>query len=166
MTNIKHIILLCIAFGSLNGYCQNPIPITMKDACRGNGVIFPAGYKLPFAIEVGNKRVTPSTDEVNKAEKLLLSNSVHVKYKGLVGIYKPRKLKKKLCRYNRQYVGYQNQASDTIILVHLLNFNNIKKAKEGFSGWQNTYVIGFGNYYESNMVTMIVNLTKKEVANY
>jgi hypothetical protein len=166
MTNIKHIILLFIAFGSLKGYCQSTIPVTLKDACQGNGVIFPAEYKLPFAIEVGSNRVTPSTDEVNKAETLLLSNSIYVKYKGLIGIYEPRKLKKKFCRYNRQYVGYQNQASDTIIRVHLLNFNNIKRAKENFFGWQHTYVIGFGSYYESNMVTMIVNLTKKEVANY
>jgi hypothetical protein len=166
MMNIKRIFLLFIALGSLQGFCQNTIPVTLKDSCTWNGVIFPAEYRLPFAIEAGSKRITPSTDQVDKAEMLLLNNSGHVKYKGLVGIYEPRKLKRKLSGYNRQYVGYLNQASDTVILVHLLNFNNMKKAKESFYGWQNSYVIGFGKYYETNMVTIMVNLTKKEVASF
>jgi hypothetical protein len=150
----------------LQGYCQKTIPVTLKNLCRGDGVIFATEYKLPIIIEEGSKRFTPSIENITKAETLLLSNSDEVKYKGLVGMYEPNKLKKKLCRYNRQYVGYQNAASDSIILIHLLNFKNKKQAKANFTDWNNSYIIGFGDFYERNMLTVMVNLTKKEVSTF
>lgn len=41
----------------------------------------------------------------------------------MFGMYEPRKLKKKLRQYNRQYVGYQNAELDSVILINLLNFS-------------------------------------------
>lgn len=164
MKNVKYMLLVFIVFTSLQAYCQETIPVTLKKIYHGEGIIFTTEYKLPIIIEDSSMRFTPSTEDVTKAETLLLNNSEEVKYKGLIGMYEPYKLKKKLCTYNRQYVGYQNASSDNVILIHLLNFENKKKAKVNFSEWKNAYVIGFGDFYERNMLTVTVNLTKKEVS--
>jgi hypothetical protein len=166
MKNVKYLLLVFIAFTSLQGYCQKTIPVTLKNLYCGDGVIFTTEYKLPIIIEGGSKRFTPSIEDITKAETLLLSNPDEVKYKGLVGMYEPNKLKKKLCTYNRQYVGYQNAALDSIILIHLLNFKNKKQAKTNFTDWNNSYIIGFGDFYERNMLTVMLNLTKKEVSTF
>ncbi len=115
-------------------------------------------------MEESDKRFTPSTEDIVKAETLLLSNAADVKYKDLSGVYEPGKLKGKLLRYNRQYAGYQNAEADSIILIHLLNFAKKKPAKDHFTDWRTVYITGFGDFYEKNMVTMSVNLTRKEVS--
>jgi hypothetical protein len=166
MKNVKYILLVFVAFASLQGHGQQTVPVTLKNLYQGEGIIFDAEYKIPIIIEEASKRFTPSIEEINKAETLLLSNSNDVSYKGLNGMYEPSKLKKKLCKYNRQYVGYLNANSDQIILIHLLNFKGKKKAKMNFSDWKNVYIVGFGDFYERNMLTVLVNLTKSEVSAY
>ncbi|RZJ63470.1 MAG: hypothetical protein EOO47_28535 [Flavobacterium sp.] len=160
----KYILLVFITFTCLKGYCQNTIPVSLKHLYFGDGVIFTAQYKLPIILQEGSRAFTPSLEEIKKAEMLLLSNSNDVNYKDLSGRYTPSKLKKTLEHFNRQYVGYQNSTSDRIILIHLLNFKNKGQARNNFDDWTNTYIIGFGDFYERNILTLMVNLTKKEVS--
>jgi hypothetical protein len=93
-----------------------------------------------------------------------LSNDADVKYIDLFGMYEPSKLKKKLRKYNRQYVGYQNADLDSVILINLLNFNKKKPAKNYFYDWETSYVVGLGAFYEKNSIALAINLTKKEVS--
>ena len=131
---------------------------------RGDGFIFPSDHILPILLDEGTRCFTPSLEEVTKAEILLLSNEADVNYIDFSGKYAPDKLKKTLYKYNRQYVGYQNAKSDRIILINLLNFASKRKAKENFEGWETSYVIGFGEFYENNRIALSVNLTKREVS--
>lgn len=166
MKKARYIVgLMLIEMIALSGYGQTKGKyINLKASYRGAGIIFASDYKLPIIIEDGAKRFNPSVSNVIKAEKLLLSNSDDVKYDDrLIGMYEPSKLKKQLCSYNRQYVGYQNAAGDSIILINLLNFKNIRKAKEYFPDWERSYIFGFGDFYEKNQTTILVNLAQKQV---
>ncbi len=78
-------------------------------------------------------------------------------------MYEPRKLKKKLKCYNRQYLGFVNRQNDHIIFVQFLNFKNKRKAEAEFVGWKEQIIIGFGKFYEANTLRVTVNLSRKEV---
>jgi len=162
MKNVIYMFFVFIICTHLKGYSQ--IQVNLKEFYRGGGVIFSSNHKLPVLLGKDVNRFTPSVEVVRRAETLLLNNVAGVNYIDLTGIYAPKRLKKTLCRYNRQYVGYQNAELDSIIVVNLMNFSKKKQAGENFSGWQNSYIIGFGEFYEKNRVAISVNLTKREVS--
>lgn len=162
--NIKYIFIGLVVLVGLQAYGQTKTPFNLKNWYLGEGIIFPFDYKLPIDLKDAKKRFTPSLVDVNKAELYLLSNSADVKYIELYGMYEPSKLKMKLRKYNRQYVGYQNTELDTVILINLLNFSKKKYAKSYFEGWKKEYVFGLGDFYEKNSISFLINLTKKEVS--
>ncbi|NQX41266.1 hypothetical protein SAMN05421820_107197 [Pedobacter steynii] len=164
MKKSKFVLIVFFVFTTLQGYSQNPIPVSLKEMYCGDGVIFPLDHKLPILLGEGTKRFTPSIEEITRAELLLSNNIAGVNYIDLTGKYKPDHLKKTLYKYNRQYVGYQNADSDRIILINLMNFAKKRQAKENFDGWETAYIVGFGEFYEKNRIALMVNLTKKEVS--
>jgi hypothetical protein len=163
MRIVKHIFIGIVMLVGLQSHGQIKANLSLKNWYIGEGIIFPFDHELRIDLRDVRKRFTPSLTDVNKAEFFLLSNSADVKYVGLFGIYEPSKLKKKLRKYNRQYVGYQNAELDTVILLNLLNFSNKKYSKTYFEGWENEYVVGLGPFYERNCMSILVNFRKKEV---
>ena len=156
---------------------QNPEVIELKGFYSGKGVIFSESEPYPFKDSDYKKPYTPSIEEIKKAEQFLFDNYYEYKVKVfehfeydkklidklLKTKYKnPEKVKKKFCRYNRQYAGYISSSNDTIIYVGLLNFSNKKKAKKQFEGWQKKLLIGFGEYYEKNQEFYNINLSNNK----
>ncbi|MBE9599481.1 hypothetical protein [Pedobacter sp. MC2016-24] len=139
MRIIRFIFIGLITLVGLKASGQTNTPFCLKNWYVGEGVIFPFDYKLPIDIKEAKKHFTPSLADVKKAESFLLSNASDVKYINMFGMYEPRKLKKKLRQYNRQYIGYQNAELDSVILINLLNFSKRKHAKNNFDDWTKEY---------------------------
>lgn len=156
---------------------QNREVIELKEFYSGKGVIFSASESYPFKDLDYKKPYTPSIKEIKKAEQLLFGNYYNYKVKVFehfeydeklidkllkTKYKKPEKVKKKFCRYNRQYAGYINSSNDTIIYVGLLNFSNKKKAEQRFEGWQKKLLIGFGEFYEKNQEFYHIDLSNNK----
>lgn len=144
---------------------------------KGEGVIFNKSAPYPFKKSDYKKPYTPTIEDVKKAENFLFENYydyelkvlTYFKYdksliqKLLKSKYKePKKVKKKFCKYNRQYAGYINYSNDTIIYIGLLNFSRIKKAEQRFTGWKDELLMGFGDFYEKNQAFYNINMNKKD----
>tara|TARA_R110002049_G_scaffold225046_1_gene396891 strand:+ start:1003 stop:1533 length:531 start_codon:yes stop_codon:yes gene_type:complete len=151
--------------------------IELKDFYSGKGVIFDESEPYPFKDLDYKKPYTPTIEDIKKAENFLFDNYYQYKVKvfrhfnydeNLINkLLKPKykkaqKVKKKFCKYNRQYAGYINSSNDTIIYIGLLNFSNKKKAEQQFNGWQEKILIGFGDFYEKNQDFYNINISKDE----
>jgi len=149
----------------LYGHCQNGVAMRFKEFYRGKGIIFNSDYEPHIKIEEGAKQFTPSSDNIKMAEAFLVGNLFDVEYNdALNGVYEPSKLKERFSKYNRQYIGYITKNLDSVVIVHLLNFGNKRKAAANFEDWENDYLVGFGKFYEKNVVTFLVNLTTRSVS--
>lgn len=162
-------------------YCfsqNNSKIIEMDDYFRYESVVFTEDYKAPFQISDFKKSFTPTESQLKEAEKLLKEQYNLSKRKivdslsnaGREGLKYPDEVKnvrKKLCKYRRQYVGYVNKDNDTIISINLLNFKKRRKAEKYFTDWETRYIVGFDGFYYKNMEYFDANLTtdKLEVGN-
>jgi len=172
---MKFKILCLLALNVIFCYSQENSRYIELDWNKGENVVFNADYKPPFTISNFKSSFTPTNEQIEQAEKLLLeqynsskmdfvdntnANSVEeLKYSKKV-----KDVKKKLCKYKRQYIGYTTKENDTIIAIGLLNFKNKKKANKHFYDWENTYVIGFDGFYEENTEYFTANLTSARLS--
>lgn len=156
-------------------YSQESNDFIELDWNKGSNVIFSKDYKPPFSISNYNGSFTPTKEQIKHAEKLLIEqyNLAKVYFidsvnrNSIENLQQPKtvkNVKKKLCRYKRQYVGYTTKENDTVIAIGLLNFRNKKKANKHFPDWENTFVIGFDGFYEKNTEYFSANLTSNKLS--
>jgi len=74
-----------------------------------------------------------------------------------------KNVKKKFNKYNRQYLGYYTTNGDMMILVNLLNFSKKSKAERAFKGWEKEYIVAFDGFYQKNIDSYLVNLSKEKL---
>ena len=129
------------------------------------GIIFPNTYIYNghLVFDECKSRFTPTLLEVKHAEIFLMSNNSKIEYIDMGSLYKPRDLHKILKTFRRQYVGYINNSEDSIIVIHALNFKE-RGSKKAFDDWGKNYIIAYDGFYENNMVTFSINLTKHIVS--
>ena len=148
--------------------------IVLEDYYKEVGVIFKENYKPPFQISNFKESFTPSKEQIIEVESILFEQYNLSKKEMVDNLNKKseetliypkyvKNVKKKLCKYKRQYVGYYTTEGDIIISVNLLNFKNKKKAKEHFSYWKDEYIIGLDGFYYKNIEYFSVNLTTKKI---
>lgn len=153
---------------------ENSKIIKMDDYFRYESVVFSENYKAPFQITNLKNSFTPTESQLKEAEKLLKEQYNLSKRKivdslskaGREGLKYPDEVKnvrKKLCKYRRQYIGYVNKQNDTIISINLLNFKKRRKAEKYFIDWKTSYIVGFDGFYYENMEYFDANLTKNEL---
>ncbi len=160
---MKYLLGIIISFlvNTLKIYSQNEILYTYgnPNLYSGESVVFTQEYNPPLVLNNSKGLFTPSIAEIEQAEKILFNR--YNKDLILDSLYTHIKnVQKKYKRYNRQYLGYLDDSGDKIILINLLNFRKKKIAKEKFKGWNEEYIIGFGEYYEKNSVRYDVNLAR------
>ncbi|GEO02524.1 hypothetical protein AAE02nite_01880 [Adhaeribacter aerolatus] len=101
------------------------------------GFIFPKEYKPTITTE--ERRFTPKTNQVQRAEAILLEQE-----------------RKYGLKYKRQYIGINKDTGDTLVFIRLMK-NGFKE--ECFDKMVN---IGFGEYYEKYQKIRTINLTSKK----
>jgi len=147
-TDMKYMVLLLL-FITMNAYGQDFLFIKGK---AFSGFIVPKEHLVFRSIENQQERFTPSKDDVEKAELLLLSNTDYLKksqgnvFPGYPVIYKNRS------KYIRQYVGFKDKSGDDVIWINFLSKKNIAHSK---LGKDIVNVLDGGSYYWS----VFVNIT-------
>lgn len=81
-------------------------------------VAFPASYEIPYQVSNHDQRFTPSVNEIDLAEKILIEQLRGLNQNRFnQGIGCPA-IDKKLNKYARQYVGYINKEGERIIWIN------------------------------------------------
>lgn len=148
--------------------------IVLEDYYKEVGVIFKENYKPPFQISNYKESFTPSKEQIIDVENILVEQYNLSKKELIDNLNKKseetfkypkhvKNVKKKLCKYKRQYVGYYTTEGDIIISINLLNFKNKNKAKEYFPNWKDEYIIGLDGFYYDNIEYFSVNLSTKNL---
>lgn len=161
--------------GSLICYSQENSELIKLEGHKGNYVVFNKNYKAPFYISNFEKSFTPTLKQIKSAENLLIEQYNSSKRNFIDSINKhtaeelkyPKKIKnvkRKLCKYKRQYVGYITKNNDTIIAISLLNFKKKKKANVYFADWKDRYIIGFDGFYDKNVEYFSANLNTEQLS--
>lgn len=149
--------------------------ITIKAFYKGYGKVFKGnneanrdvfGNQYPHPFVSGYKAdAVLSAAEIIRAEQTLFekyNQLLYNKYK----LSPVKDVRKRFFRYYRQYVGFYNAEGDKMVLIHLMNFKQKRKAKQYFDSWDHNLSIGNGGFYESNQETFVVNLSKNELNFY
>lgn len=148
----KHIILFLI-LSCLGLYSQSKTKvISLPNYYDGKGVIFNNDYKSLVEIKDYSKSFTPSLEQIIITEKIFLKQIKNKKK------FK-RSAKKEFWKYYRQYIGYIKINGEKVIMVNMLNFRKKNKAKKAFENWKEDYIVAFGEFYEENLFSYIVNLS-------
>jgi hypothetical protein len=147
--------------------------IELKEYYVGQGIIFDSSIKYPFTEKNYIKPLTPNISEIKRAEKILsekyyeyrtnILDSFNVD-KSIINkkLKEPKNVVKRFYKYNRQYIGYVNNANDTIVTIGLLNFANKRKAEKYFPDWKKTVQFGFHGFYENNQEWISINISENE----
>lgn len=167
---MKKVILLVSCIVCLN---QSSQIITLKEYYCGKGVIFNKEYEYPFKDSKYRQAFTPTLSQIKRAEDIFyLSYYEHRKkildsFKSNYKISKRFKISKNVKRnykkYYRQYSGYIDITTDSIIHISLFNFSDEKKASQYFEKWDSKMLLGSGKYYEENQEFYLVNISKEKL---
>ncbi|WP_040497357.1 hypothetical protein [Fulvivirga imtechensis] len=123
-------------------YGQSLAQEVKTDHSRREAVIFGSDYKDILIVPKEYDRFTPDITQINSVERVLC--------KSIQGF-----------RNNfRQYVGYINTESDSIILVSILSKKVIKKNQES---WKREFIYGLGDFYERNQRIIYYNLSENKI---
>lgn len=135
--------------------------VKLKDYYKGYGKIFNKSYDIASTLDDYKCSFTPTINQIVQAEKMLISgyNKVHEDDARFTNsdltVKNPRK---HLNHYYRQYIGLINNENQKVILIHLMNFKNGRKARKFFRDWDKRFSIGVGDFYDKNQKTFELNL--------
>lgn len=123
-------------------YGESSAQEVKTDHSRREAIIFGSDYKDILIVPKEYDRFTPDITQVNSVERALCK-SIH----GFGNSF-------------RQYVGYINTESDSIILVSILSKKVIKKNRES---WKSEFIYGLGDFYEENQRIIHYNLSENKI---
>jgi len=136
--------------------------IKLPEYYKGHGIIFSDKYIPPVKKIQSSKRFNPIKEEIQQAEKILITNynkSLRNNPHRCYNCTPTKNVKKKFKYWNRQYLGYVDANGHRIIWIKLLKFRSKRKEKKYFANWKNGFVFGFGDFYEKNTDSFSVNIT-------
>lgn len=128
---------------------------------KGQGIVFTEKCHIPIWIPDKYSVFTPTESDVIAAEKIFFEK--YAEYAKKEYGWKIKNVKRKFWKYNRQYFGLKDNKGNIYIHINLLSFRSKRKAKEYFPGWDKMYFVGFGEFYERNVNTVLVDITNKRV---
>jgi len=102
-----------------------------------------------------SQKTFPTEAQINLADQILLANLPDTVYDRI-----------RAKNWRRQYFGYLNAKSETVIYANFLNFKRRQEAKKYFPEWENQLIIGYGDFFEKNTYRFLVNLTTKKIEVY
>lgn len=154
------LLLICILFLSLQLKAQK-IKFSEKKSSKHTyvrgaefeGVVFSREFTFPFMPESSEAdRFTPSTNEIEEAERLLAKDLKAVNHlqRGQGGSLGPV-IHQNLNNFIRQYYGYLSAEGEKIIFISCLLKNNYTSNAKEIPNWQKGAVIvlnGGSNYWQ------------------
>ena len=147
--------ILFILFTATLVYSQDWRYYNNENLFKGNAVVFKETYTPPILLPSNIERFSPSDDEIVLAESILLERyNIDFEWSNKI-----KNVKKKYWKYNRQYLGYIDSQGNKKIIISLMNFKRKKEALKKFEGWEKTFVVGFGSYYETNLRIFVADLS-------
>ena len=135
-------LILFLSFLVSYSYSQSSIHAINTDHSKREAVIFSSDYKDIVIVPKEYDRFTPDIMQVNSVERVLCKS-----IQGFKNNF-------------RQYVGYINAESDSIILVSILSKKVIKKNKES---WKREFIYGLGEFYEENQRIINYSLSENKI---
>ncbi len=112
--------------------------------------VFSEGYEgflfhdiTEFQVVPPNQVIKASVEQIHRAESILAQTNVYNK------------------KYKRQYIGYTNSQSDTLVYIRLL-----RKGFRREDCFDKILVFGFDGYYEKDQQIHRVNLSTETVTNF
>lgn len=122
------------------------------------GVIFYKDYQVPIAISNAKERYTPSVDDVQKAENVLIEKFNLIRNQQY-------NVKKYLSKYVRHYIGLINNSGEKNIIVQLID--NSKKAKVRRllgKGWETDFQVVMNDEFYSIAQLFRINIDTGEIS--
>jgi hypothetical protein len=150
----EKIMVLLVFIAIVEGFSQQAIEYRNASLFKGKGVIFSDSFEPRFKVPAGAVIYTPKESDIILAESIL-ENSFD---QGIAPVREKFDKRRIFRNYNRQYVGFILPSGEPLILINLLNFRCEKKAHQMFDGWEETFIIGHGSYYEQNTIIISVYL--------
>jgi len=163
MSNRNYILTFCLMF-NITVYCQDIKLIKIDSLYSECGVVFPASHNLSIELVNLKKRFTPTIEEIALAEQIFLTefkNLDHAKsnFPDGSGIVDARDY---FDKYIRQYIGFEDQAGNKNILIHLFDNTSKKKVKKAVgTNWKEKFIVILAQPFPFNIWTYRVNLTIK-----
>jgi hypothetical protein len=155
--NFNTLLLMLVPFLA---YSQENYEYSNSELFKGKGIVFTEKYKPPIKLPEGAEVFTPEKEDIIAAEKIL-SQRFNI---DVAWTEKKKNVKRRYWKDNRQYLGFVDSSGERHILINLLNFKCKKKAAKKFEGWEKTFFIGFGEYYEKNSIRLLANLTTQRLS--
>lgn len=153
------VLFFILLFFIVEGFSQQTDEYQNSSLFKKEGVIFTKDYKPRFKTPAGAVIFTPHKADIALAEKILKDN-----FDQEIGWGRKKLSMDKIFKnYNRQYMGFLLPSGETLIIINLLNFKCRRKAKEMFHGWEESFIIGHGSYYEQNSIIISVYLNQQRL---
>ena len=122
-------ILFSVFFGvSLNLHAQKEATFCQCKFYRG--YVFDTSYLILKSIKQQQSRAVLSCDEINIAEHILKNNLAELNVNKINQTHGCPNIRKKLCKYRRQYFGFINSKGEKIIWINMFwtkEFNDESK---------------------------------------
>ncbi len=121
---------------------------------RKSGYIVDSSYKINLHDLENKKRRTALLNEIIESEKLFNKYLNRESLNGLTS--------KKVIFFHRQYLSYFNTIGERIIEINLINPILKNQRDSSFlKDIEKRYLVGFGGFFDSNVITFMVNLDKR-----
>jgi hypothetical protein len=159
--------------------------IQLEEYYEGQGAIIPATSPSYFVGHQVKEKITPTLEQVRKAEHILkegLFNSYEEDLnRGKIYFYSAdnartredslrlllemvKNVRKEMRSYYRQYLGYISDRNEEMIVIYLFNYGT-REARDHFRNWQNEYCWGSGEFYDNNTFRFLINLATGAIEN-
>ncbi len=177
MAQIKYQILILL-FISIKSYGQLQIENLKVDSTSQfvtifgvdfKGAIIPKEHAPGFNKKELANRFSPTIDEIIKAEDGLTENynSSMKNDSRVYGFKKIKNVRETFNDYTRQYLGFIDEKGERIIWIHLVKVEKLNKEfGEDEFDWKSSIVMGNGDVFYENMITMVFNLDNKTLSQW
>ncbi len=159
----NYIFAICLLF-NITVYCQDIKLIKIDSLYSECGVVFPASHNLSIEVENLKTRFTPTIEEIAIAEQMFLTEFKsldHAKSNFPDGS-RIADARDYFDKFIRQYIGYEDEAGNKNILIHLLNNTSKKKVKKAIgTNWKEKFIVILAEPMPFDIWTYRVNLTMK-----
>jgi hypothetical protein len=169
------LLLLSFSIGSIHAqkisYTEKRSAVhTYVKSDNYEGIIFSKDFMLPFLSDISdNMRFTPTTEDIEQAEKLLSRDlkSVNALQLNQGGVKGPV-IHDSLNRFVRQYFGYHTPEGDKVVYISCLLKDNYKSTPVQAARWMDGAVVvlnGGSNYWQIQANLNKTNLFGLDVNN-
>lgn len=130
------------------------------------GIILKYTTTIKYSSKISLKQYEPNYEDIVLFEKMILNHNV-INYNEFISkAEKINDVNYKFRNFKRQYSGYINYSNDTILLVNMISFKNIRKSEKYFDKWKSdNYIFLIPKPFEKKQLNDFLfqlNLTTKD----